>query len=655
MRRNWTTCTTRRTSTASWRTDRIDWLRVLPFIGMHVMCLGVIWVGVSWFALAVALALYALRMFAITGFYHRYFSHKAFKTSRAVQFVFALLGATRCSAGRLWWAAHHRHHHRHSDTERRAFAEVTHGLLRSHMGWFLTRRGFATDRADPRPGAYPELRWLDRFDILVPVALAVRCSCSAAGWNARGAGLGTSAAQLLIWGFFVSTVVLFHATVTINSLAHRFGGRRYETRDDSRNNGCWRCSPSARAGTTTTTTFPARRARASSGGKIDLTYYGCAMSWLGLVWDLKPVPAHLKHARGVMRIAVVGVRHRGTGRRVAAVAPARRSRCSKPNDPTRRPHPYARHRTGRRNYAVDTGFIVFNPDHYPHLTRLFGELGVESQPTTMSFAVRNERSGLEYNATNLDRLFCQRRNLVSPRFWGMVRGHPTLLPRGAGPARPGRCRPGPRRLPRDQRLRRGLHRRPSAADGCALWSSPGAAGLEFPAKYLVAVHGQPPDAADQRPQALAGGARRVVALRARLSEGARPCARTRRHSVRRTNTAGRRGVRCTASSRFDQVVLACHSDQALALLREPRAMREREVLGAIRYPGNDTVLHTDARLLPRDRRAWAAWNAHVPDGRTGAVHRQLLHEPAAGDRVARTLHRDPWPHRASTLRRSWRG
>src|SRR5689334_8477342 len=124
------------------RADRIDWLRVIPFIGMHLACLGVFWVGVSPLAIAVAAALYALRMFALTGFYHRYFSHKAFKTSRAVQFLFALIGAACVQRGPLWWAAHHRNHHRHADTEADIHSPLHRGFLWSHMGWFLTPRGF---------------------------------------------------------------------------------------------------------------------------------------------------------------------------------------------------------------------------------------------------------------------------------------------------------------------------------------------------------------------------------------------------------------------------------------------------------------------------------------------------------------------------------
>ena len=118
--------------------DRIDWLRALPFAGMHIACLWVFQVGVSATALWVALALYAMRMFAITGFYHRYFSHRAFRTSRPVQFAFAVLGASSVQRGPLWWAAHHRHHHVHADTAADPHTPRK-GFWRSHAGWFLTR------------------------------------------------------------------------------------------------------------------------------------------------------------------------------------------------------------------------------------------------------------------------------------------------------------------------------------------------------------------------------------------------------------------------------------------------------------------------------------------------------------------------------------
>src|SRR5690606_23396808 len=153
--------------------DRIDWLRAVPFVAMHLACVAVLWVGVSPLALAVAAGLYALRMFAITGFYHRYFSHRTFNAPRVVQFVFAVIGASCVQRGPLWWAAHHRNHHRHTDTPLDPHSPRQHGFLWSHVGWFLTREGFRTDWARiPDLARFPELRWLDRYDTLVPVLLA---------------------------------------------------------------------------------------------------------------------------------------------------------------------------------------------------------------------------------------------------------------------------------------------------------------------------------------------------------------------------------------------------------------------------------------------------------------------------------------------------
>ena len=267
---------------------------------------------------------------------------------------------------------------------------------------------------------------------------------------------------------------------------------------------------------------------------------------------------------------------------------------------------------GGRAYAVDTGFIVHNPDHYPLLTRLFQALDVATQPTTMSFSVHNGRSGLEYNATSLDALFCQRRNLVSPRFLGMVRDlfrfyrqAPELL-QGEGPG-PGLGEwlqaNGYGEAFRDD------HLVPMAS---ALWSSPPEQILQFPARYLVQfmanhqmlqVSGRP-----QWRVVRGGSARYVDALRARWQVEERlacPVQAVHRDAdgVRMDSTAG--------SERFDQVVLACHSDQALGLLADASG-DEQAVLGAIGYQPNEVVLHTDASLLPRQRKAWAAWNAFVP-------------------------------------------
>ncbi|RQW83767.1 MAG: acyl-CoA desaturase, partial [Methylococcus sp.] len=216
---------------------RIDWLRTLPFIALHLAALAVIWVGVSPAAVAVAVGLYLIRMFAITGFYHRYFSHKAFRTSRPVQFLFALVGASSVQRGPLWWAAHHRHHHVHADGPDDTHSPLQQGFLWSHMGWFLCRLNFRTRTELVKDWlTFPELRFLDRYDIVVPALLAFLLYGLGEALAVLKPHWGTDGPQMLVWGFVISTVVLYHATFTVNSLAHVWGARRYATRDGSRNN-----------------------------------------------------------------------------------------------------------------------------------------------------------------------------------------------------------------------------------------------------------------------------------------------------------------------------------------------------------------------------------------------------------------------------------
>ncbi|WP_054490292.1 MULTISPECIES: acyl-CoA desaturase [Achromobacter] len=273
--------------------DRIDWTRALPFALLHAGCLGVIATGVSPVALAVAAALYVLRMFALTGFYHRYFSHRTFRTSRAMQLVFAILGASCAQRGPLWWAAHHRHHHRHADDDQDLHSPARHGFWWSHMGWFLTPRAFATDMARvPDLRRYRELRWLDRFDAAVPIALALLCYALGAALERLAPGLGTNGPQMLVWGFFISTVALFHATVTINSLAHRYGKRRYDTADDSRNNAWLALLTFGEGWHNNHHFYPGSARQGFRAREIDLTWYGLRLlAAAGLIWDLKPVPA----------------------------------------------------------------------------------------------------------------------------------------------------------------------------------------------------------------------------------------------------------------------------------------------------------------------------------------------------------------------------
>ncbi|WP_184643793.1 acyl-CoA desaturase [Xanthomonas sp. 3307] len=285
------------------RADRIDWLRAAPYIGLHLACLGVFWVGVSWFAVGMAVAMYAVRMFALTGFYHRYFAHRAFKTSRPVQFLFAAIGATCVQRGPLWWAAHHRNHHRHTDTPADPHSPRQHGFWWSHSGWFLTPRGFRTDwEAIPDLRRFPELRFLDRFDLLLPVLLALALFLLGGWLQQHVPQLGTDGPQLLVWGFFVSTVALFHATFTINSLAHRFGSRRFDTRDDSRNNLWLALLTFGEGWHNNHHFFPGAARQGFRWWELDLTWYGLkALSWTRVIRELKPVPAGLVRAQARTR------------------------------------------------------------------------------------------------------------------------------------------------------------------------------------------------------------------------------------------------------------------------------------------------------------------------------------------------------------------
>ena len=280
---------------------RVEWVRTLPFIGMHAMCLGVIWVGTSKTAIVVAIGLYVVRMLAITGFYHRYFSHRTFRTSRALQFVFALLVTMAVQRGPLWWAAHHRHHHAHADDEDDSHSPSQHGFWWSHVGWFMNRSNFRTRSELVQDLArYPELRFLDRFDVIAPIGLAVLLYFGGAELAARRPDLGTSGAQLLIWGFFISTVVLYHATFTVNSLAHAFGRRRYATRDRSRNNWMLALLTFGEGWHNNHHHFPGSVRQGFYWWEIDLTYYVLrALAACGLIWDLKTVPARIRDARRV--------------------------------------------------------------------------------------------------------------------------------------------------------------------------------------------------------------------------------------------------------------------------------------------------------------------------------------------------------------------
>ncbi len=279
--------------------NSIDWLRVIPFVLLHLACFAVIWVEFSWFAVMFAIALYALRMFAITGFYHRYFAHKAFQTSRAGQFVFAVLGSTAVQRGPLWWAAHHRDHHIHSDEITDKHSPVQHGFLWSHIGWFLSRANFATklDRVKEL-AKFPELRFLDRFDIIVPIIFATLIFLLGEWLENAAPSLNTDGWQLLVWGFVISTIALYHGTFTVNSLAHVWGKRRYATRDHSRNNWFIAIITLGEGWHNNHHHYPGAAKQGFYWWELDFTYYGLKlMAACGIIWNLRTVPIEIRESR----------------------------------------------------------------------------------------------------------------------------------------------------------------------------------------------------------------------------------------------------------------------------------------------------------------------------------------------------------------------
>jgi stearoyl-CoA desaturase (delta-9 desaturase) len=285
----------------------------MPFLLTHAVCVGVFWVGCSWTAVVIALLTLFARVFGLTAFYHRYYSHRAFKTSRWFQFLGAVLGAAAAQRGPLWWAAQHRAHHRDADTLQDPHSPGQHGFFWSHVAWFMTREHGDTDERLVRDWLkYPELRFLNRYEFLVPVVFASSLFGLGALLNEWAPGLGTSGFQVLIWGFFVSTVVLYHLTFAVNSIAHQFGTRTYATNDESRNNFLLALLTFGEGWHNNHHHYAASARQGFRWWQIDITYYLLVLlSWIGLVWKLKPVPPQVRAGSGQQEAAeaaaVVGV------------------------------------------------------------------------------------------------------------------------------------------------------------------------------------------------------------------------------------------------------------------------------------------------------------------------------------------------------------
>lgn len=271
---------------------KFGFLREIPFVAVHLGCLGVFFVGVSKVAAITAFVLYFIRMFAITGFYHRYFSHKTFKTSRFMQWVFAVLGASATQKGPIWWAAHHRQHHLFSDQEGDPHSPVKDGFFKAHIGWVFSAASKGTNLERVRDlYRFPELRVLDRYYGLVPFLLALSLYIFGEALAASHPELGTSGWQMLVWGFFISTTAVLHCTFLINSATHCFGKKRFITKDQSRNNPLLALLTLGEGWHNNHHRYPASTRQGFYWWEYDITYYLLVvLQKLGIIWDLKPVP-----------------------------------------------------------------------------------------------------------------------------------------------------------------------------------------------------------------------------------------------------------------------------------------------------------------------------------------------------------------------------
>jgi stearoyl-CoA desaturase (delta-9 desaturase) len=258
--------------------ERLNVRSSIPFALAHLIPFLAVFTGVTEKVIVLAFVTFAVRMFLITAGYHRYFSHRSFRTNRVMQFLLAFGGTMAAQKGPLWWAAHHRAHHKYADTERDIHSPIR-GFWWSHVGWILCDKYNKTESDAIKDFTkYPELVWLDKHDWVAPWTLGVFCFLYA-GWSG------------LLIGFFASTIVLWHATFCVNSLAHVFGRRVYETTDTSRNSVVVALITSGEGWHNNHHRYPWSARQGFEWWQVDVTYYVLkAFSFVGIVKDLRPVP-----------------------------------------------------------------------------------------------------------------------------------------------------------------------------------------------------------------------------------------------------------------------------------------------------------------------------------------------------------------------------
>ena len=267
------------------------------FIALHFVPLLAFFTHVTAFDWAICFSLYALRMFFVTAGYHRYFSHRTFKTSRWFQAALAFLSQTSGQKGVLWWAAHHRVHHRYSDTSLDPHSRKMHGFWESLVGWIIGKSHEDTDMNLVKDLArYPELVWLNKYHWIPAVLLAV--GVTIVGQIVNGGTLSTlsQGSSTLLIGFFLSTVLLYHATFAINSVMHWIGRPRYITGDESKNSFVLAILSLGEGWHNNHHYYQSSTRQGFFWREIDITYYVVKLlGALGLVWDIREVPHHTQY------------------------------------------------------------------------------------------------------------------------------------------------------------------------------------------------------------------------------------------------------------------------------------------------------------------------------------------------------------------------
>ena len=280
---------------ATWHPAHVGRFALIHVVGL----VGPFFVGVSVQSWIVCAALYVVHMFFVTAAYHRYFSHRTFQTSRAFQLVMAWMAQSTGQRGVIWWARNHRHHHRYSDTTDDIHSPVQTGFAQSHVGWIFDESIQSTARTVSDLERFPELVWLDKHWLVPPVVNGLIL-------------FAATDLQTSISGFFLSMVLVWHGTFTINSLCHVWGWRRYATTDTSRNN-LWLALITLGEGWHNNHHHYMRSTRQGFfPGEIDITYMVLrAMAAVGLVWDLREPPAELITGLQAQRVGLPEIKRAG--------------------------------------------------------------------------------------------------------------------------------------------------------------------------------------------------------------------------------------------------------------------------------------------------------------------------------------------------------